>query len=257
MQVQVDHNCGHYTRGCKFVCPDKKCCKIYSCRHCHDEIENVYSQENKNAHKLDRKLVEEIICINCDTRQPVSNECIECKNVFGKYFCNSCRLYDNDEEKKYFHCDDCDTCRIGLKEETEHCKTCGCCVIIDNNKEHECFKNRLSGDCPCCLDNLFTSTKSVHTFNCGHSMHIDCYVEYIKSGSISCPQCRKTIISKEYMDSYKMIMDNEIKLAPITEEMGLKKVNITCNDCPFNGLVDWHPFGLKCEDCGHYNTRMS
>ncbi len=38
--------------------------------------------------------------------------------------------------------------------------------------------------------------------------------------------------------------------------MGLKKVNITCNDFPFTGMVDWHPFGLKCGDCGYYNMCM-
>ena len=56
------------------------------------------------------------------------------------------------------------------------------------------------------------------------------------------------------MDLHKSTLDEQIKLSPITEEMGLKKVNITCNDCPFTGMVDWHPFGLKCGECGYYNT---
>jgi RING finger/CHY zinc finger protein 1 len=252
--MDTEHNCGHYTRGCKYVCPTDGCNKVYHCQQCHDEIENEYSEKNKNAHKLERTLVKEVVCIKCNTQQPISNECIECKNVFGKYYCEYCRMYDNNEDKKYYHCEDCKSCRVGIREEVEHCNICECCVILDNNKEHKCIKNRLSGDCPCCLDNLFTSTKSVTTFNCGHSIHIDCLYEYFRSGKIACPLCRKCIVSKEYMDLHKATLDEQIKFAPITEEMGLKKVNITCNDCPFTGMVDWHPFGLKCGECGYYNT---
>ena len=32
--------------------------------------------------------IDEIICINCDEHQKVSNKCTKCDTQFGKYFCN-------------------------------------------------------------------------------------------------------------------------------------------------------------------------
>ena len=92
--------CKHYKRECNIVA---KCCgKVYGCRLCHDENEN---------HKIDRYATEEIVCKKCETRQPVSNKCINCGIKFGKYFCGKCRLWNDNNEDEVFHCDDCKVCR--------------------------------------------------------------------------------------------------------------------------------------------------
>lgn len=45
--------------------------------------------------EMDRTAVKEIICAVCDTRQEVSNKCIECGTVFGKYYCSKCKFWDD------------------------------------------------------------------------------------------------------------------------------------------------------------------
>ena len=40
-----------------------------------------------------------------------SNECSDCKTIFGeKYFCKICRLFDH-KDKGQFHCEGCGICR--------------------------------------------------------------------------------------------------------------------------------------------------
>ena len=57
--------CIHYNRGCSFVSP---CCeKVYPCRHCHDEVEDIINI--KKPHKIDRFNIKKIICNKCDTKQ--------------------------------------------------------------------------------------------------------------------------------------------------------------------------------------------
>jgi hypothetical protein len=42
-----------------------------------------------------------------------------------------------------------------------------------------------------------------------------------------------------------------IEASPMQEEL---LVVIRCNDCDFNGEVQFHPYGLKCGGCGGFNT---
>ena len=80
--------CTHYKRNCSFVAP---CCnKIYGCRHCHDDIENNIIIEPESlienkpkSHMLDRTSIKEVVCNLCETRQNVSNFCINCNTIFG------------------------------------------------------------------------------------------------------------------------------------------------------------------------------
>ena len=85
--------CTHYNRNCSFVAP---CCnKIYGCRHCHDYIENNIIENNNiikpeslienkpKSHMLDRTSIKEVVCNLCETRQNVSNFCINCNTIFG------------------------------------------------------------------------------------------------------------------------------------------------------------------------------
>ena len=244
--------CNHYDRNCSFITP---CCNnIYTCRHCHDDIENFIKEK---PHTLDRTSIKEIICNICETKQDVSNLCInkDCNIIFGKYFCSKCNFYDNNLEKKYFHCDKCSICRIGGEENVFHCDDCGCCLNIKLKNNHKCKNELLRQECPVCLENLFISTKSSIILNCNHSMHVDCYEIYIKSGSINCPLCRKSIIMKEFEKIYNERLDAEIEATVIPIEITGNKIKISCNDCDSITELYFHPFGLKCSNCGCYNTK--
>lgn len=269
--------CTHYNRNCSFITP---CCnKIYGCRHCHNEIEgnlietveDIVNNKTK-SHILDRTSVKELLCNLCGTTQNLSNLCINCNTIFGKYYCSKCNFFDNNIEKEYYHCDDCGICRIGGKENFFHCNDCGCCLSIKIKNNHEftptqgnkeftpsqgkkCKKELLQQDCPVCLENLFISTKSSIILNCNHTMHVDCYESYIKSGSLNCPLCRKSIIMKEFEQMYNERLDAEIEATPIPIEISGNKIKISCNDCESITELYFHPFGLKCSNCACYNTK--
>jgi RING finger/CHY zinc finger protein 1 len=256
-------SCPHYNRNCSFIAP---CCnKIYGCRHCHDDIEANIIENNiidhneiKNkpkSHMLDRTSIKEIVCNLCETKQNVSNLCINCNTIFGAYHCSKCNFYDNNIEKNYYHCDDCGICRVGGENNFFHCVDCGCCLSIKIKDEHVCRKELLKQECPVCLENLFLSTKSSIILNCNHTMHVDCYESYIKSGSLNCPICRKSIMMKEFEQIYNESLDAEIAATPIPNEITGNKIKISCNDCESISELFFHPFGLKCSNCGCYNTK--
>ena len=77
--------CVHYERNCNIIAP---CCqRIYGCRICHDEL-------SEHTHPdMNRFMVREVVCKNCHTQQPVSNQCIQCHTVFGEYHCGICNLW--------------------------------------------------------------------------------------------------------------------------------------------------------------------
>ncbi|RMX37266.1 hypothetical protein pdam_00024270, partial [Pocillopora damicornis] len=86
------------------------CCKkYYNCRLCHND---------KESHELDRKTVEAIKCLQCDSSQEI------------------CRLFD-DTEKGQFHCSGCGICRVGGKENFFHCDRCDMCLGIQLKDSHK------------------------------------------------------------------------------------------------------------------------
>ena len=64
-------------------------------RLCHNENED---------HEIDRFATREIVCLECRTRQPVSNRCIKCAVTFGEYFCGVCKLWKQEDNQGTFHC---------------------------------------------------------------------------------------------------------------------------------------------------------
>jgi uncharacterized CHY-type Zn-finger protein len=77
--------CVHYERNCNIVAP---CCqRIYGCRICHDELSPA------NHPDMNRFLIREVVCKNCNTQQAASNQCINCQTVFGEYHCGICNLW--------------------------------------------------------------------------------------------------------------------------------------------------------------------
>jgi RING finger/CHY zinc finger protein 1 len=231
--------CEHYVRRCLLVAP---CCdKAYVCRHCHNDAE---------AHEMDRHAVKEVVCAECNERQPVSNACLnnECGTQFAAYFCAVCNFFDDRVERNYYHCDKCGICRVKGAADFVHCDTCRTCVSSDN---HRCKAEQFHADCPICLENLFHSTKPAHVPACGHPIHAHCMMNCLQQNRIGCPLCRKTMLSPESVQNYNAAVDALISMHPMQEEL---LVVIRCNDCDFKGSIQFHPYGMKCGGCGGYNT---
>ncbi|KAG5562659.1 hypothetical protein RHGRI_005398 [Rhododendron griersonianum] len=86
--------CPHYRRRCRIRAP---CCnEIFDCRHCHNEAKNGINVDQKHRHDIPRHLVQQVICSLCGTEQEVRKICISCGVCMGRYFCETCKLFDDD-----------------------------------------------------------------------------------------------------------------------------------------------------------------
>lgn len=85
---------------------------------------------------MKRKEVTELICVLCDTRQPVQATCQKCHVRFGKYTCLECNLFD-DEDKNQYHCDGCGICRLGGRDRFFHCAKCNMCLPVELQNGHK------------------------------------------------------------------------------------------------------------------------
>lgn len=105
--------CKHYMRNIKVQCND--CKKWYTCRHCHDQAEK---------HSLIRKEIRNMLCMLCSTPQPAAEYCRRCNEQTAVYYCDICKLWDNDSRRRIYHCEDCGICRVGegLGKDFVHCK---------------------------------------------------------------------------------------------------------------------------------------
>lgn len=149
---EESYGCEHYKRKSKFVVSwnciislssgfhtlilifQTPCCnKVYTCRFCHDEQE---------THTVKRKEVTELICVLCDTRQPVQATCQKCNINFGKYTCLKCNLFD-DEDKNQYHCEGCGICRLGGRDRFFHCAKCNMCLPIKLQNGHKVLESNI------------------------------------------------------------------------------------------------------------------
>lgn len=232
------YGCEHYLRKCQIISP---CCNnIYSCRLCHDENE---------THKINRFDISEVICSECNKKQKVKQYCESCEVCFGKYYCDICHLFD-DNNKKQFHCYGCGFCRIGGKDNFIHCDKCNMCVPKTLYDNHKCL-NIIEYMCPICMEELFTSRIGVVQLKCGHYIHNTCLHELLHT-SYKCPMCSGSII---VVDEYNQLLDEEIEAIEMPEEYRDMMIDILCNDCHEKSNVKFHIIGLKCGECGGYNTR--
>jgi uncharacterized CHY-type Zn-finger protein len=105
--------CQHYKRNVKVQCFE--CHHWYTCRHCHDAAED---------HPLDRKRTQNMLCMACGTPQKAGDYCSNCQMEAACYYCDICKLWDNNSKKKIYHCPDCGICRRGegLGKDFYHCK---------------------------------------------------------------------------------------------------------------------------------------
>ncbi|KAL4946198.1 hypothetical protein BDV06DRAFT_151947 [Aspergillus oleicola] len=233
--------CPHYKRNVKLQC--FYCKKWYTCRFCHDEVED---------HRLDRPKTENMLCMFCGHAQPAAQYCKWCGELAAQYYCVACKLWDNDASKSIYHCDDCGICRIGkgIGKDFFHCKTCSVCLPVSIETTHRCIERSTQCDCPICGDYMFTSPETVVFMRCGHSIHQRCLSEYSKS-SYRCPICSKTITN---MEATFRNLDRTIQSQPMPANFKDTKAIITCNDCGTKSVVKYHWLGLRCDMCESYNT---
>lgn len=239
--VQEKTVCTHYKKQCDnfhFTC----CDNYFDCCRCH--LENNEHTECINKIKIDT-----IQCKNCCTVQTPSLECIQCGTKFSRSYCGICNIWS---EKFIFHCDSCGICRVGDKENFFHCDSCGICWKNNVKEKHTCI-GKISTDSSCvfCSENAFSSQEHSVQIRCGHRAHSICMVKSFECGNYKCPICRK---SMQNMFRHWLALDIEIAHHPLPQELQ-KKVNIVCYDCEKESLnVNFHFFGIKCLDCGGYNT---
>ena len=248
----MTYGCEHYRRRCALVAP---CCgKVFTCRHCHNKVQFEQETDVNLKHELVRKDVKEVVCLLCDTRQPVGPTCTSCGVDFGAYYCEKCQFYDDDVSRQQFHCEGCGICRVGGKTNFFHCDRCGCCYSTTLRNEHKCIENSMRRQCPVCLDYLFDSVKPISVLvRCGHAMHEACLQSLHENSLYRCPLCAVSTIdtSAAWSSFDERIRRNH--LPPIFRNL---HAEIHCNECGRDGVVPYHFLGLKCSynTCGSYNT---
>ncbi|KAI8148442.1 zinc-ribbon-domain-containing protein [Fennellomyces sp. T-0311] len=235
--------CKHYQRKVKL---EANCCKrIFPCRFCHDDVSdhNIVRHETKN-----------MLCMECMTLQPAAKTCTKCGIESAKYFCDKCKLWDDDPKKSIYHCDDCGICRQGrgLDEDYFHCNKCNICMMMAMKDNHRCIERNLESDCPICGEYMFTSTTTVIFMPCGHCIHKLCYSAYIQT-SYQCPTCLKSLGN---MSEYFARLDRELVRQPMPSEYEKYVSHIFCNDCEKKSSAKYHFFYHKCTHCGGYNTTV-
>ena len=238
--------CEHYKRNCNIICTT--CNEEFPCRHCHDNIKYEENPDIISSHKIDRRLIKEIVCRECNTRQSVSNKCIKCEIQFGNYFCLICNYFDN-EDKGQFHCEQCGICRVGGRDNFFHCSKCNACYSNSLQDNHICIDNSMNQNCVICMDDLFTSTTGVSIMKCGHTIHQQCLTDYMKS-NYKCPICQKSIYTHHF-PYIQQEVDNTI----MPEEYSDTTKNIICNDCNKDSVVNFHIIAMKCLHCDSFNTK--
>ncbi|KAF6826218.1 chy and ring finger domain-containing protein [Colletotrichum musicola] len=233
--------CQHYMRNVKLQC--STCQKWYTCRFCHDAVED---------HTLIRKETKNMLCMLCACPQRASDVCANCGVTAARYYCNVCKLWDEDPAKNIYHCNDCGICRRGrgIGKDFFHCKKCCACISISIQHSHKCIERSTDCDCPICGEYMFTSPKPVVFMGCGHSIHQKCYDEHMKR-SYKCPICNRSLLN---MQSQFRQLELAILSQPMPPEFRDTRATVLCNDCSGRSSVPYHWLGLKCAICTSYNT---
>ncbi|OJD33570.1 chy zinc finger domain-containing protein [Diplodia corticola] len=235
------YGCKHYKRNVKIQCFD--CNRWYTCRHCHDESEN---------HHLNRKKTRSMFCMLCATPQPAGEFCRSCHARTAWYYCDICKLWDNDSAKGIYHCADCGICRRGegLGKDFIHCKKCNVCISIKFAEDHRCIERATDADCPICKDYMFTSSTDVVAMKCGHYMHRNCYDAYMQT-DYKCPMCKKSAVNMELQ--WRKVRD-AVDSQPMPAQFADTKVVVHCNDCSVKSTAQYHWLGNQCTHCESFNT---
>ncbi|CAI0399161.1 unnamed protein product, partial [Linum tenue] len=181
--LKLTFGCEHYKRNCKLFA---ECCnQLYPCLRCHDELAD---------HSADRRAIQKMMCMICLTVQPIQQTCtsVICNNLsMAKYYCQICKLFD--DEREIYHCPFCNLCRVGkgLGIDYFHCMRCNVCMS-KSLSNHACREKWFEDNCPICHEDIFTSSTPVKALPCGHLMHSPCFQDYTCNQYI-CPICSKSL----------------------------------------------------------------
>eukprot|EP00892_Ulva_mutabilis_P000622 jgi/Ulvmu1/10560/UM065_0014.1 len=234
--------CPHYKRSCKLLAP---CCDEYFwCRHCHNEMKNAPDQGAKR-HTLQRHCVRQLMCMACSEEQPVASSCRRCNLQFGAYSCLKCNLFDDNVDKKQFHCDQCGICRTGGAENFFHCDTCGCCYQQGLQENHQCVRNNMHNPCPICSEVLFDSVKEISTLECGHAIHRKCLQQAVHANIPACLVCQRTAED----DAYTMEVVLKAFGATQMAQIPCEDVDGICKNCRSASCIRHTPVGVWCTIC--------
>ncbi|KAF2185460.1 hypothetical protein K469DRAFT_665053 [Zopfia rhizophila CBS 207.26] len=233
--------CQHYKRNVKVQC--FQCRRWYTCRHCHDAVED---------HNLNRRKTQNMLCMVCGTPQKAGEYCTQCGTQAACYYCDICKLWDDNSIKKIYHCIDCGICRRGegLGKDYIHCKKCNVCIAIAFATSHKCLERATDCDCPICGEYLFNSSSAVVSMPCGHYLHKGCYNLYMET-AYKCPMCKKSAVN---MELQWRKLTHAIESQPMPEQFANTRAVIQCNDCSAKCSVKYHWLGNKCSTCDSYNT---
>ena len=256
--------CTHYKTD--YYIYSKCCNKIYPCRICHDENEN---------HKIDRYNIDLMFCSMCNCLQKVNSYCInkDCCNYKkkSKYYCKKCNLWTNDldknmidinhllidvnqKPKEIYHCDECNICRLGKKEDYIHCKSCNLCISKKIYDSHPCKINAKEHNCMVCLNSSWSAVNMpIHILNCGHLIHSECMSNQLASGNYKCPLCKKCMVN---MELHWRSLDNYLEHQVMPEEYQHWTSDIYCFDCQQKSNTKYHFIYHKCQSCNGYNTTI-
>lgn len=247
----LNYGCPHYRRRCRIRAP---CCdEVFGCRHCHNEVKNSMDVDRELRHELPRHEIRKIICSLCNTEQEAQQVCKNCGVCMGKFYCNICKLFDDNISKGQYHCHGCGICRIGGEENFFHCSKCRCCYSIILKDSHPCVEGAMHHNCPVCFEYLFESRNDVSVLPCGHTIHVHCLKEMQQHLKFACPICSKSVCD---MSKVWELLDSEIASMQMPDVYQNKKVRILCNDCGARSDVQFHVVAQKCNNCKSYNTRQ-
>ena len=244
------YGCRHYKRNIKLQC--STCSRWYTCRFCHDSVED---------HKLVRRATKYMLCMFCNCAQKASGVCIECDQRAAWYYCDVCKLWDDNPDRSIYHCEDCGICRVGkgIGKDFYHCKvgsqlkyvdiiltfnqTCSACLEIGIADSHRCIERSTDCDCPICGEYMFTSPDKVVFMKCGHSIHQKCYGEHIQR-SYRCPICSRSVLNMEANFGH---LKRLINMQPMPSHLQDTKALVYCNDCSAKTTVKYHWLGCACD----------
>ena len=239
------YGCDDYKNRCNIIC--NKCPKdnnIYPCHKCHNSIKEI-------DHELSHYDITMIQCIKCKHKQEFKEICDNCDLKFSSYCCFVCKLMDNTKDNDIYHCNDCNTCRIGKKSDYEHCNKCKICVEKHMIKKHGCIQGMMDADrlCSICQDGIRSQLSLI--MKCGHTIHKICFDLLIKS-TYKCPECSQTI--KDTTELFKN-MAQEIRETTLHSELS-RMIKIRCNDCGNENMAQYHYIGTMCPNkkCNSFNT---
>jgi len=167
-----------------------KCCQKYVCCFvCHDDT----SCSGATSYRND--VGDTVRCRRCSFVGPHGLQCSNCNVRFCTTYCDKCKLWYRFKES--FHCDDCQYCLVGKREEFVHCSGCNICIFHKKISYHKCNLINEQRDCQICLEDLHETRHDNRMFRCGHTVHRKCYLLMLESAGnnaiIKCGECRTPI----------------------------------------------------------------